>query len=91
MLIGKQAFLQQALLQLLKRLLQCAGAGRFHGFHDQLEFTPAFVKADACPDQDFLAVLRRKSQVAVGAPEHCATNLRMLILQGEVNMAGTGP
>ena len=75
MLIGEQSFLQQALFQLLECLLQGAGARRFQVFHDQLEFAPAFVQADTRPDQDFLAVLRRESQVAVGAPEHRAAYL----------------
>lgn len=71
-------------------LLQRTGAGGLQKLRDELEFPAGTVDRDPGTDTNQVAVLRLGAQAAVGAPEHGAADLRLIVLEGEVPVARAG-
>ena len=75
-------------LQLLERELQRAAALRLEMLADELIFALRFVDRQPAARDDVNAVVDLEFQVAVGRAEHHRLELRGLILEREVDVAG---
>ena len=84
----EQAFVGQPLLQGFVFAHQAADAGFFQVLDDELEFASRLVEGDLRPDQYLLAIPRPKTDPAVAVAEHGCAQLRTLVLQREIPVAG---
>ena len=80
----------QALFQLIEGELQRAEADRLDVFDIKLIFAAGFVDADGAAHGDVQAVLGTEFQAGKLGAETDAANLRAIILEREIEMAGLG-
>jgi hypothetical protein len=84
----EQAFGLEALFELLEGQLQGAGADGLHGFGHQLHLAALLVDADAAAHQDVQAVFGAEAQQHGLAAEEDNGQLRVGVLEREVEVAG---
>ena len=78
----------QSLLQLLERELQRPDALRLHVLADDLVLALGVVDAETTARYDVQTVLGLETQIVAGRTEHDGANLRRLVLEREVPLAG---
>ncbi|SPE24137.1 hypothetical protein SBA5_430016 [Candidatus Sulfotelmatomonas gaucii] len=72
---------------MLEGKLQRACADRLHGFGHKLHLTALLIHAQAAADQDMKAIFRPKAEKHDVAAEKYDGELRLGVLEGEVDMA----
>src|SRR5579859_1962351 len=82
----KKSFSCECLLQLLERKLQRPQSHRLDVRNVNLIFTPRFVDADGAAHGDVQSILGTKLEAAHLIAKADATDLRLLVLQREVQM-----
>ena len=83
----EEAFGLEAGLELFKGQLQRTRADRLHGFGHQLHLTALFINADPAADEHVQAILDAKAQQHRLTAEEHHGQLRISVLQREVDMA----
>jgi hypothetical protein len=86
----EEAFGEQAGFELFEGELECARAQRFEGFGDELELAALFIDGDAAAGEDCEAVLRAKAEELRAIAKEDHGQLRVAVLEGEIEMAGRG-
>ena len=89
-LLGKESLGGELGLELLEGDLQGSGAHGLHEFGEQLHLAASLVQGDAAAGDDLHPVLRTEAQQARLGAEHDDAELRVAVLQGEVEMAAVG-
>ena len=84
----EQALGGKPALQLLEGRPQCAFPGRFDVVDDGLEVAPRLEDGEPTPQHHRHAVGRRKADEAVSVREHDAAQLRAVVFQAEIPVAG---
>ena len=87
---GEEALGGELGLELLEGDLEGSGAHRLHVFGEQLHFAASLVHRDASASDDLHPVLRTEAQQAGLGTKHDDAELRVAVLQGEVEMAAFG-
>jgi len=86
----EEALSEQAGFELFEGELECARAKRFEGFGDELELAALFVDGDAAAREHREAILRAKAEELCAIAEEDDGQLRVAVLEGEIEMAGGG-
>jgi hypothetical protein len=86
----EEAFGLEALLQLFECELERACSDGLHSFCDELELAALLVDADAAADEDVEAILGAKAEEHGLAAKENDGQLRVGVLEREVEMAGGG-
>ncbi len=88
---GKQALGLEFGFQCLKGLAQCAVTGGLDAVDNQLIVATAFIQTDTAARADLLAVAHGQAHAGGILAKQRAADLRAVVLQCEVHMAGAGP
>ncbi len=86
----EEAFGFEAFLELFEGELERSGADRLHGFGDELHLSALLIDADATANEDVEAVFRAEAEEQGLTAEEDNGELRVSVLEREINVAGRG-